>query len=329
MPLAGLSTRDAKTANTPPEMSKILKIGTRASPLAIIQTARVEAALLAAHPGLIVERVLITTSGDWKPTHGETRLSEVQGGKGLFAREIERALLAKDIDCAVHSLKDMPSFLDPGLVIDHVIERADPHDAFISHHVSHYRDLPVGAVVGTSSLRRQAFVLSKRPDLKVVPLRGNVQTRLEKLKEGLVDATFLAQAGLDRLEITGDFIHPLNASDMLPACAQGVIGIETRDGDLATQSLLDPIHHDVTGLCSFAERAALQVLDGSCHTPIGSFARFEGGEMVLELAVSSLDGVQVFSQRGTAVVEMREQAETLGWNVATDLKKRTPSDLYA
>ncbi len=310
-------------------MTRILKIGTRGSPLALLQTQMVADALRAAHPDLQVEQVAITTSGDWKPSHGETRLSEIQGGKGLFAREIERALLEKEIDCAVHSLKDMPSFLEPGLVIEHVIKRADPHDAFISHKVSHYRDLPEGAVVGTSSLRRQAFILSKRPDLKVVPLRGNVQTRLDKLKEGLVDATFLAQAGLDRLGLNGDFIHPLVASDMLPACAQGTIGIETRDGDIATQALLDAIHHEETGLRSFAERAALQVLDGSCHTPIGAFARFEAGEMVLELAVASLDGVQVFSQRGTAPVETREQAEGLGWAVATDLKKRTPSDLYS
>ncbi|PZO86581.1 MAG: hydroxymethylbilane synthase, partial [Micavibrio aeruginosavorus] len=196
--------------------TKSLKIGTRGSPLALLQTEMVEGALKARLPDLQIERVVIRTTGDWKPEQGEKRLSEAEGGKGLFAREIELALLDRTIDCAVHSLKDMPSFLPEGLALDHMLERADPRDAFICHKVSSYMDLPQGAVVGTSSLRRQAFLLAKRPDLKIVPIRGNVQTRLAKLAEGQVDATYLAMAGLDRLGISGDFIHPVSMEDMLP-----------------------------------------------------------------------------------------------------------------
>lgn len=308
-----------------------LKIGTRGSPLALLQTDMVEKALAAAHPGLKTERVIIRTSGDWRPEDGEKRLSEVEGGKGLFAREIERALLAGDIDCAVHSLKDMPSFLPEGLALDHTLQRADPRDAFICHSAGSYLDLAQGAVVGTSSRRRQAFLLARRPDLAIVPLRGNVQTRLDKLKDGQVAATFLARAGLDRLGIAGDFIHTMDTKDMVPACGQGIVAIETRLNDNRTRALLNPIHHARTGLCAAAERAALQVLDGSCHTPIGAYARLvSSGGMDFDLVVASMDGTQVFEERvRAALVHGVDEAAALGRDTGTRLKALIPADIFA
>ncbi len=306
-----------------------LKIGTRGSPLALKQTEMVEAALRAAHPDLAIERVVIRTSGDWRPQDGEKRLSEMEGGKGLFVREIESALLDGRIDCAVHSTKDMPSFLPEGLGLDHMLERASPFDAFICRKYACFLELPPNAVVGTTSLRRQAFVLSKRPDLKVVPLRGNVHTRIAKLDEGQVDATFLALAGLNRLDIHEDFIHPLAATDMLPACGQGTVSIETREDDAVTRKLLAPLHHEATGLCTFAERIALQILDGSCHTPIGSFARFDKDVMQFDLAVASGDGKQFFTESARQAVTSREGAEQFARDVATRLKSRVPADIFA
>ena len=308
---------------------KTLKIGTRGSPLALKQAAMVMAALKAAHPALSMEQVIIKTSGDWKPEDGERRLSEIEGGKGLFVREIERALLADEIDCAVHSMKDMPSFLPDGLALDHVLERADARDAFISRTVSSYTDLPQGAVVGTSSLRRQSFLLAKRPDLKVVTLRGNVQTRLGKLDEGQVDATFLAMAGLERLGLSGDFIHPIAITEMLPACGQGIVAIETREADVDTRKLLDFIHCIKTGLCGYAERAALQILDGSCHTPIGAHARLEDGAMVFDLFVASGNGAQIFEESARGTVSDKESAIALGKAVAQQLKIRIPADIFS
>lgn len=305
---------------------KILKIGTRGSPLALKQTEMVEAALKKAHPELKIEFVIIKTSGDWKPSDGETKLSESEGGKGLFAREIEIALLAGEIDCAVHSMKDMASFLPEGLALDHALERADPRDAFISFEYGSLDDLPQGAKIGSSSLRRQSHILSKRPDLDVAPIRGNVHTRLEKVKDGQFDATFLAMAGLNRLGITGDFIHPLE--DMVPACGQGIVTIETREEDVDTRRLLDAIHHKETGFSGYIERAALQVLDGSCHTPIGAYARFNGDDMRLDLVVGSGDGKRIFEETASAQINTKEQAEAFGRATALRLKPRVPSDIF-
>jgi hydroxymethylbilane synthase len=306
-----------------------LKIGTRGSPLALIQTAMVEDALRAAHPELTIQRVVIKTSGDWKPEDGEKRLSEIEGGKGLFVREIEKALMDGSIDCAVHSTKDMPSFLPEGLALEHMLPRANPFDAFICRKYSSFMDLPRGAVVGTTSMRRQAFLLAKRPDLKVVPLRGNVQTRIAKLDEGQVDATFLAMAGLQRLNLAGEsFVHPLGADDMLPACGQGTISVETRDNDLPTHDLLSCLHHSETGLCTFVERLGLQILDGSCHTPIGAFARYEDGKMRFDLEVASTDGAQLYSESARQIVSDRAEAEEFGRAVASRLKARIPADIF-
>lgn len=305
-----------------------LKIGTRGSPLALVQTSMVEAKLRTVKPDLQIERVIIKTSGDWKPSDGETRLAETAGGKGLFALEIEEALLAGSIDCAVHSLKDMSSFLPDGLAIDHVLEREDPRDAFICLKANHFMDLPHGAVVGTSSLRRQAFLMQKRPDLKSVPLRGNVHTRIEKLKEGQVDATFLAMAGLKRLGIQESFIHPIDDSEILPACAQGIVGIETCIDDRKVRSLLDQIHHSSTGLCAAMERAALQTLDGSCHTPIGAYARFKGDDILFDLKVASCDGARVYAEQTTVRARTMEEAARAGHDIAGKLKPNIPADIF-
>lgn len=301
-----------------------LRLGTRGSKLALAQTALVRAALTAAHPGIEIETVVITTSGDWRPQDGEVRLSEQAGGKGLFAHEIEKSLMSGEIDFAVHSLKDMPSFLPEGLAIDHVLPRADARDAFISHIAKDIPSLPHKAVVGTSSLRRQAILMAARPDLMIVPLRGNVETRLQKLKDGQVDATFLAMAGLNRLSITGEMIHPLPVQDMLPACGQGIVSIETRVGDERVRSLIDAIHHAPTGLCAFAERAALQALDGSCHTPIGAHAVLSGDTLTLQVLVASPDGVTIYRDDIMTSVTTAAQAVAAGQVVGQRLKKILP-----
>lgn len=310
-------------------MTKILRIGTRGSKLALIQTGMVVAALRQHYPDLAIDVIEIKTSGDWKPSDGETRLAEAEGGKGLFAREIEQALLAGGIDCGVHSMKDMASFLPGGLALDHMLPREDARDAFLGNGHKCLADLPQGAVVGTSSLRRQAFVLAKRPDLKVVPLRGNVPTRIEKLRSGQVDATILAYAGLKRLGLESEADCVIEPEDMLPAAGQGAVGIETRTGDDETRTLFDALHCRSTGLCVTAERAALQVLDGSCRTPIGAYAVLDGAIMRLAAVVASPDGKQFFHEAVAGGVDTTAQAAALGQRAGAALKERAPPDLLA
>ncbi len=307
---------------------KPLKIGTRGSPLALAQTVEVARALKEVYPDISLKRVIIKTSGDWKPEDGETKLSEAEGGKGLFAREIESALLEGQIDCAVHSLKDMASVLPDGLALDHVLKRADVRDAFISHKAQTLAELPKGAVVGTSSTRRQSFVLSQRPDLECVPIRGNVQTRLDKLAAGQVDATYLAMAGLGRLNITGNFIYPVEVGDMLPACGQGIIAIETREDAAEVRDMLDAIHHKKTGLCAHVERAALRVLDGSCHTPIGAYARFKEGQLHFNLVLCSLDGKEIYEEAVQTNITTRAEAVNLGAVTAKKIRVTAPASLF-
>lgn len=306
-----------------------LRIGTRGSKLALTQTDMVAAALAAAHPDLAIETVIIKTSGDWKPADGETRLSEEQGGKGLFAHEIEKAILDGRVDCGVHSLKDMPSFLPEGLVIDHVLPREDARDAFISAKYKNIDDLPEGAIVGTSSLRRQALMLAHRPDIKIVPLRGNVETRLQKLKDGQVDATLLAVAGLNRLGLEGEITAILPCEDMLPACGQGAVCIEIRDGDDSTQKLFDAIHCADTGLCVFAEREVLAVLDGSCHTPISAYATLDKGVMYLRALVASPDGQTLYYESARGEVMGVPGATAFGRDLGEKLKADLPPGFLA
>ena len=306
---------------------KILRIGTRGSALAMVQTEMVKAALLARHDDLTVEVVEITTSGEWRPEQGETRLSEAEGGKGLFAKEIEMALAEGSVDIGVHSMKDMASFLPEGLVIEHMLPREDPRDAFLANDAKTLDELPAGAVVGTSSLRRQAFVLAKRPDLKVVPLRGNVPTRIEKLRSQQVDAAILAYSGLKRLGLEHEAASVIDPADMLPAAGQGAVGIEIRENDQDTRALLDFIHCHETGLRVSAERAALQVLDGSCHTPIGAHATLDDDVMRLEVLVASMDGKQLHRERVSGAIETDAQAAALGQRAGQALKDRIDPSL--
>ena len=308
-------------------MTKKLRIGTRGSQLALTQTKMVAAELKNAHPDLDVEIVEILTSGDWKPSQGETRLMESKGGKGQFAHEIEQRILAGDIDCGVHSVKDMPSFLPDGLSMTHFLKREDPRDVFLSPKYKDLSNMPDGAVIGTSSLRRQAFILNKFPHLKIVALRGNVATRIEKLHQGQVDATFLALAGLNRLGLTQFANKTLESHEFLPACGQGTIGIEIRLDDTVTAQYLDTISCPVTTLTAIAERAVLQVIDGSCHTPIGAFATIKDGWMILKSAIAKPDGSFYLEDRIDGPVTKWEDARTMGHVLGYRMKPKLPDGI--
>ncbi len=262
-------------------MSEIprLRLGTRGSPLALAQANEVRARLASADSQLAVEIVVIKTTGDRVQ---DRTLADI-GGKGLFTKEIEEALLAGRIDAAVHSMKDVPTWLPEGLEIGAILPREDPRDAIISAGGQDLAGLPAGSVVGTASLRRQAQVLLARPDLRVVPFRGNVQTRLRRLADGAVDATLLAMAGLNRLGLSGEVSAVLAPEDMLPAVAQGAIGLEIRRDDAGTRGALAALDDRDSAIRVAAERACLAVLDGSCRTPIAAFAELEDGGAALHL----------------------------------------------
>lgn len=267
-----------------------LKIGTRGSPLALAQAHETQARLMEAHgmPAEAFEVVVISTSGD---RIQDRPLSEA-GGKGLFTKEIEEALLAGAIDIAVHSSKDMPTVLPDGLELSTFLPREDARDAFIGKAVKRIIDLPQGAKVGSSSLRRQALIRRMRPDLDVVMFRGNVQTRLRKLEEGVAEGTILAHAGLKRLGL-GHVVTDLMPLDAFPpAPGQGAIGIETRIGDSAVEKMLAAIHDVPTGQALACERAFLAALDGSCRTPIAGYATIAGGTLVFAGLIISPDGTQ-------------------------------------
>jgi hydroxymethylbilane synthase len=308
-------------------MAAKLRIGTRGSRLALVQTEMVLRALQQHAPGLEAEIVKIQTSGDWKPEQGEAPLPPKGGGKAHFAKEIEEALLAGKIDCGVHSLKDMASELPKGLVIDHVLPRADPRDVFLANDYKTIDDLPTEAVVGTSSPRRRAFLLARRRDLEVVYLRGNVPTRIEKLRERQVDATLLALAGLQRLGLEHEAASVLEIGDMLPCAGQGIVGIELRQDDKKIHTLFDSIHCEKTGLCAAAERAAVAVLGGSCHTPIGAHASLNKQAMTLAVMLASPDGKQIFDENATQIVSTVAQAREFGARLGRKIKDRAPAEL--
>tara|TARA_B100001750_G_scaffold236902_1_gene241358 strand:- start:1354 stop:2286 length:933 start_codon:yes stop_codon:yes gene_type:complete len=304
-----------------------MKIGTRGSKLALIQAQQLVDTLKAKNPGIDVEIVIIRTSGDWKPSDGETLLSEAAGGKGLFAKEIEMALLDRRIDVGVHSLKDVPTFLTPQLSLTHVLKGKDPRDAFVSDKAGSLDELPAGSVVGTSSMRRKAIVLSRRPDLQVVPLRGNVDTRLQKMRDGQVDALILAAAGLQRMNLEHEIASYLEPEAMLPAVCQGIIGMEIRVNDRDSAEILDTIHDYTTGMRASAERSMLAVLDGSCRTPIGSYGQWlDDTTMRLRGLVASPNGIEVYHAEETATVKTEEDAYALGLRVGKLLKQKTPQD---
>lgn len=285
-----------------PNPDRPLKIGTRGSPLALAQAYETRDRLMAAHglPQDAFEIVVIKTTGDKVL---DRPLKEI-GGKGLFTKEIEDAMLAGQIDIAVHSMKDMPVEQPAGLVLDCYLPREDMRDAFVSLRHGSIADLPQGAVVGSSSLRRRAQLAHKRPDLKLVEFRGNVQTRLKKLEDGVAEATFLAMAGLNRLGMTHVVRGPVEVDDMLPAVAQGAIGIERRADDAVVAALLAPIHDGPTGQRLAAERAFLARLDGSCETPIAGLALLEGDRLWLRGEILRPDGSQALSgERRGAVAD--------------------------
>ncbi len=306
-----------------------IKLGTRGSKLALIQTKMVEDAIKAANPSVTVEQVIILTSGDWKPQDGEKSLSSAAGGKGQFIKEIELALQDGRIDCGVHSLKDVPTDLPHGMDLSHVLEREDPRDALITRGAAtSLADLPHSARLGTSSKRRQFMALHTRPDLSAQILRGNVDTRLAKLADGMVDATFLAVAGLKRMGLEAHISHIMSVEEMLPAAGQGVIGLEIRADDAKTRAVLAPLDHTPTHLAVLAERAMLRVLGASCHTPVGAYAMWtDGGILRLRGAIGMEDGSACYTTDLSDTVATRDQAEALGHRAGRDLMSKAPNDV--
>ncbi|MBV8121103.1 MAG: hydroxymethylbilane synthase [Alphaproteobacteria bacterium] len=267
-----------------------LRIGTRGSPMAVSQTELVRDRLLAAHPELAAagafEIVPIRTTGDRVQ---DRRLAEI-GGKGLFTKEIDEALRDRRIDLAVHSLKDLETSLPDGVELACILPREDPRDAFLSLKAVSLATLEESAVVGTASLRRQAQLLRRRPDLRIVPLRGNANTRIRKLEAGEVDATLLALCGLRRIGLADRATEVLSCEVMLPAVGQGALAVTCRSGDELLQQLLAPLHDGPSASCAAAERAMLAALDGSCRTPIAALAEVEGHRLTIEGLLLTPDG---------------------------------------
>lgn len=311
-------TLSLPTAETP------LKIGTRGSPLALAQAYETRERLCQAFDleSSVFEIIVIKTTGDKVL---DRPLKEL-GGKGLFTREIEEDLLSGKIDIAVHSMKDMPVQQPAGLLLDTYLPREDVRDAFVSHNFHNIADLPSNTLVGTSSLRRKAQLKHKRPDLTVVEFRGNVQTRLEKLNRGVASCTFLALAGLNRLNMAHLAKSIVGVEDMLPAVAQGAIGIERRRIDNNTAGLLEAIHHVPTGLRLKAERAFLRELDGSCETPIAGLAELRDGNILLRGEVLRPDGSEAIKDQASAPIE---DGDILGKEMARKLIKNAGTGFFA
>ncbi len=297
-----------------------LNLGTRGSPLALAQAAMVRSALGAV--GRPADVVAIRTTGD---RITDRPLAEA-GGKGLFTKEIDEALLDGRIDLAVHSAKDLPTALPAGIAIAACLERADCRDAFLSPRAHHLRDLPEGAVVGTASLRRAALALRLRPDLRIVSMRGNVQTRLKKLEAGEADATLLALAGLTRLGLADRAASILGTQEWLPAPGQGTIAITARAGDAAVLEALKKIDHRATSLALSAERAFLAVLDGSCRTPIGGLAEIDGDALRFRGIIVKPDGSVAHEvvRRGAI-----GEAQALGADAGAELARAGGPDFFA
>ena len=300
-----------------------MRIGTRGSPLALAQAYETRERLSGAFdlPLGSFEIVVIKTTGDKVVNRP---LKEI-GGKGLFTKEIEEALLEESIDIAVHSMKDMPVYQPKGLVLDTFLPREDVRDAFISRVHKSLADIPQGATVGTSSLRRKAQLMSKRPDLKIVEFRGNVQTRLKKLDDGVAECTFLAVAGLNRLKMEDIITKAISTEEMLPAVAQGAIGIERRENDIRIATMLEAIHNSKTELLLSAERAFLEALDGSCETPIAGLAELSNGNLRFRGEILKPDGSEVFSDEQLA---SKEDATLVGVEMAQKLLSKAGSDFF-
>lgn len=306
---------------------KTIRIGTRGSPLALKQTQMVVEALAHVQPDLKTEIVVIKTSGDWTPEQGEARLDERQGGKALFAKEIEEALLAGRIDAAVHSMKDMDSHLPEELTIECMLPREDARDVVIfKGGATSLEELPKGAIIGTCSLRRQAFLNARRPDLKIMAIRGNVQTRLQKLKDGNFDGIMLAYAGLKRLGLEREVSFFLEPEDMLPCAGQGAVGIEISKSCPDILSIFGQINHAETLMKVQCERAALAALGGSCRTPVGAYAILEKNEIYLRVNLISLDGQMSYFEEGRASLS---EGQKLGQELGLKIKAKAPPELLS
>lgn len=304
----------------------LLRIGTRGSPLAMAQTHEARDLLAGAVPELsapgAIEIREIKTTGD---AILDRPLAEV-GGKGLFTKELDVALLDGRIDIAVHSIKDVETFLPDGVALAAFLEREDPRDAFLSLKASSLAELPAGSVVGSASLRRQAQLLNRRPDLEVTLIRGNVQTRLGKLADGIVDATLLANAGLRRLGLADKASAVLSPEEMLPAVGQGAVGITCRAGDERVAGWLAAVNHADTQIRVSAERALLAALDGSCRTPIGGLAEIHpDGQLRLRGLVAREDGSEMFE---TERLGPAGDAVALGDDAGRELRARAGDDLF-
>lgn len=288
----------------------------------MVQANMVRDGLAKVRPDLETEIVTILTSGDWKSSDGEVRLSS----KELFTKEIEQALLDGTIDCAVHSMKDVDSHMPEGLVVNHVLPREDVRDCLLFSNdlrekIESVSDIPEGAVIGTASVRRQAYFESTRPDLKFEVLRGNVGTRIEKVRGGQVDATFLAMAGLKRLGLEGEVDLILEPEACVPAACQGIVGIQTRESDDRAQAYLSVLNCQKTLLVMVAERAVLNVIDGDCHTPIGVYGRLDGRKMHIQSTFYMIQNGAIQEVRKEAVgdVESIAQAVALGEQLGQEL----------
>ncbi len=293
-----------------------VRIATRKSALALWQAEYVKAQLEHFHPGINVELVPMTTKGD---IILDTPLAKV-GGKGLFVKELEVAMLEGRADIAVHSMKDVPVEFPEGLGLEVICPREDPRDAFVSNTIKSFDELPQGAVVGTSSLRRQCQIKALRPDLKIRDLRGNVNTRLKKLDNGEYDAIILAAAGLIRLEMPARIQEFIEPEVMLPANGQGAVGIECRTDDQALKALLAPLGCETTRIRVLAERAMNRALEGGCQVPIGSYAVIQdNGEVFLRGLVGATDGSEILTSEITGT---SENAEQLGKSLADQLLEK-------
>ncbi len=294
-----------------------LRIGTRGSPLALKQTGQVIDLLKLQHIALqgqgVIETIVIKTTGDRE----QSRLLSEIGGKGLFTKELDEAMLRGEIDIAVHSMKDMPTFMPEGIMLHAITERLDSRDAFISQKAKNISELPEGATVGTASLRRKAQLLNLRPDLQIIPLRGNVDTRLNKIIAGEVDATLLAYAGLKRLEKEDVIMSVIDPDEMLSAVGQGALAATCREDDLRANTLITTLVHPATTLAVLAERAMLALLDGSCQTPIAGQAQFiSDEELTLRGLILRPDGLE---KAEVILTGNASEAERLGTRVAERL----------
>ena len=303
-------------------MKRTLRIATRKSALALWQANHVQALLLDAHPGLEIELVKIVTEGD---RILDRPLAEI-GGKGLFLKELERAMLNGEADLAVHSMKDVPARMEEGLVLDAVLPRANPYDALVSRNDRLLADLPAGSRIGTSSLRRKSQLLALRPDLEVVDLRGNVDTRLRKLDEGQYDAIILACAGLERLGLGERITETLQPPDWLPASTQGIIGLQCRQDDAEIRSLIKPLADADTMVVASAERSVARILEATCQVPLAVHAVLDAGTVHLRSVVSTPDGKESIWATGEAP---HADAVALGERLAADLLKNGAGKIMA